>query len=217
MALRSDADIRRDAETELKNDPALHATDIAMKVTNGELSLTGYVHEFSQKYAAEDAVKRVTGVTAIANDIELRSAGAPPSDPEIARAAVRTLKQALPVCWQQIRPVVHQGIVTLEGVVDFTNECELAARVVHGLKGVVGVVNKIALAASFKCVQLHEVRRLIEESLDQQTDEISVETRGAEVTLRGRVHSWAQRRQAEESALAAPGVQRVHNELVVRF
>jgi len=215
MALRSDADIRRDVETELKNDPSVDATDVAVKVTNGEVSLTGYVGDFAQKYASEDAVKRVTDVTAIANDIELHSARAP-SDPEIARAAVHALKHAVPLCWQQIRPVVHQGIVTLEGVVDFTNECELAARAVRGLQGVAGVVNKIALAPCPECVQPHEVKQLIEKALHHQTSEISVETHGPEVTLRGRVHNWAERRQAEESALATPGVCRVHNELVVR-
>ena len=216
MALRSDADIRRDVETELKNDPTVDATDIAIRVTNGEVSLAGYTRDFSQKYAAEDAVRRVADVTAIANDIDLHSAGTP-SDPEIARASVRALRQAVPLCWEQIRPVVHQGTVTLEGVVDFTNESDLAARAVHELEGVVGVVNRITLAPTCQCAPSHEVKRLIDKVLHDQTSEISVQTHGPEVTLRGRVHNWAARRQAEDAALAAPGVQRVHNELVVRL
>ena len=125
MPLRPDVEIRQDVECELKSDPAVDEHDIAVKVTNGEVTLTGYVHDFSQKYAAENAVKRVTDVSAIANDIEL-SSKEEASDPEIARAAVAALRRDVPLCWKQIRPVVHQGSVTLEGMVDWSNQRELA-------------------------------------------------------------------------------------------
>ncbi len=216
MALRPDIEIRQDVEFELKTDPAVDETDIAVKVTNGEVTLTGYVHDFFQKYAAENAVKRVTYVTAIANDIELRPKEVV-SDPEIARAAVVALKRDVPLCWEQIRPLVHQGSVTLEGVVDWSNERELAEQAIRGLKGVVCIVNKITLAAPAQCAQPHEVKRLIDESLHREESDITVQTFGGEVTLKGWVRNWAERRQAEETALSAPGVHRVRNELAVRF
>jgi osmotically-inducible protein OsmY len=146
MVLRADADIRRDVESELTSDPAVDQTDIAVKVTNGEVSLMGFVGDFSQKYAAENAVRRVADVTAIANDIQIFVTGGSLSDPEIARAAVAALKHAVPQCWRQIRPVVHEGSVTLEGVVDYTNESELAAQAMRAINGVVCVVNSISLA-----------------------------------------------------------------------
>ena len=96
MPLRPDVEIRQDVECALKSDPAVDEHDIAVKVINGEVTLTGYVHDFSQKYAAENAVKRVTDVSAIANDIEPRTKGAI-SDPEIARAAVAALNRDVPL------------------------------------------------------------------------------------------------------------------------
>src|SRR5690348_3221390 len=89
-------------------------------------------------------------------------------------------------------PVVHHGIVTLEGVVDYTSESDLAARAVNGLEGVVGVVNRIILSATCASVPPHEVKQLIEKALHHPKSEISVQTHGSEVTLRGRVHNWAE-------------------------
>jgi osmotically-inducible protein OsmY len=215
MPLRPDVEIRQDVECALKSDPAVDEHDIAVKVTNGEVTLTGYVHDFSQKYAAENAVKRVTDVSAIANDIEPRTKGAI-SDPEIARAPVAALNRDVPLCRKAIRPVVHQGSVTLEGVVDWTNQRELAEQAVRGLQGVVCVVNAITLATPAHGAQPHEVKRLIDESLHREVNDITVQTFGGEVTLKGWVRNWAERQQAEHTALSAPGVQRVRNELTVR-
>jgi osmotically-inducible protein OsmY len=146
--MRSDDDIRKNVEAELRCCPDVDETDIAVKVTRGTVTLTGFVRNVFHKYGAEDAVKRVAGVAAVANDIQLQSLLGAVSDPEIARQAVAAIKRQLPLCWEQIRPVVRQGSVTLEGTVEWIHQREEAEGAVRRLRGVVSVVNSIALASS---------------------------------------------------------------------
>jgi osmotically-inducible protein OsmY len=215
-----DSAIKLAIEAELKRDADVNEKDIAVNVTDCVASLTGYARNFSAKCAAEEAAKRVSGVIAVANDIELQRSS-DVSDPEIARAAVAAIQQTVPLGWQKIRPLVHQGSVTLEGRVDDNRTRELVEAAVRNNKGVVCVVNSLQFEPPLEVVRSDEVQRLVEASLSRNAPldaaKIVVEVSGAEVTLRGRVHGWSERRQAEEAARAAQGVQRVHNELVVQF
>ncbi|HYZ32903.1 MAG TPA: BON domain-containing protein, partial [Crenalkalicoccus sp.] len=87
--MRSDIDIKRDVEAELQSDPDIDATDIAVAVKNGVVTLSGFVRSYSQKWEAERAAKRVAGVVGVANDIEVRlPIFNQRPDPEIARDAV---------------------------------------------------------------------------------------------------------------------------------
>ncbi|HET7756551.1 MAG TPA: BON domain-containing protein [Steroidobacteraceae bacterium] len=147
MCNRPDGDIRQHVEAELYCCPDLDETDIAVKVTDGAVTLTGYARHLLDKYAAEDAAKRVPGVAAVANDIQVQAAAAGTSDPEIARAALAAIRRSVPRCCARIRPVVRQGIVTLEGTVDAEQQRDVAVRAVRDLKGVVCVVNSIAVAS----------------------------------------------------------------------
>src|SRR5579871_4843531 len=113
--MRSDNDIKRDVEAELRWSPTLDDTDIAVKVNSSEVTLSGFARSYLEKYQAETVVKRVKGVSAVANDIAVKLFGAAPTDPEIARAAVEALKRDLPISWERIKPIVKQGHVTLEG------------------------------------------------------------------------------------------------------
>lgn len=146
MQTRSDTDIQRQVECELFACPHVDETDIAVKVTDGTVTLTGYARSFFDKYGAEDAVKRVRGVAAVANDIQVpgRSAAAV-TDPEIARAAVAAIRRALPQGSEGIMPLVREGVVTLEGVLDWNCERERAERVVREVHGVATVINAIML------------------------------------------------------------------------
>ena len=220
--MRSDYDIKLDVEDELKFRPDIDETDIAVKVTGGIVTLMGYVRKFFHKYGAEEAVKGVAGVVAIANDIQLLPAqSGVVSDPEIAREAVAALKQQLPLYCEQIRPIVHQGIVTLEGVVDEHCQREGAKAAVRALNGVVCVVNAISLTPDGQAARPGYIKQLIQESLRcsgrSDAGDIDVEADGAGVTLRGHVHAWSERSQAGQSAWSAPGVRSVRNELTVQF
>lgn len=213
----SDSDIKRDVEAELQWSPDIDETDIAVKVKDGEVTLSGYARNYFEKLQAESAVKRVKGVVAVANDLGVRSFTGTPTDPEIARAAVAALKYALPWNWENVKPVVQRGWITLEGTLEWHYQREQAESAVRYLTGVIGVVNTIRLEPK---VAPQDIKRKIEEAFRRiaqiDADRITVDAQGADVTLRGTVRSWAEREQAQQSAWSAPGVARVTNELTVR-
>jgi osmotically-inducible protein OsmY len=186
-------------------------------VKDGVVTLTGFVRSYIEKYEAERDAKRVSGVVALANDLEVRlpSSDERP-DPEIAREAVTALKAQLPVTYEHITPVVKDGWITLEGEVEWNYQRDLAERAVQRLKSVKGVTNLINLKPR---VAPSEVKRKIEEALKRQAeleaDEITVEANGGEVILRGKVRSWAERKEAERAAWQAPGVTKVDNRITV--
>jgi osmotically-inducible protein OsmY len=215
--MRLDSDIKRDVEDELRWDPDIDATDIGVTVRNGVVTLTGFVRSYAQKTQAEVDAKRVAGVSAVANDIEVRlpAIDARP-DPEIARDAVSALKSELPYSSEKIKVVVKNGWITLEGAVEWNYARERAQSAVKRVRGVMGVTNSIVLKPT---VAPHEIRRKIEDALRRSAEldasRITVEANGGEVILRGTVKSWAERQEAERAAWAAPGVTRVDNRVTV--
>ncbi len=214
--MRSDSDIKQNVEAELRWTPEVEEKDIAVKVTEGTVTLTGFVHDFHQKYVAEMAVKAIKGVTAVANDIEVNLASAPPSDPEIARSAVAALQRTLPDTWEQVKPTVKHGTVCLEGEVEWHYESAAAEDAMRHLQGVTNVSNYITVKPSLPA---QSVKNRIQESFRRMAgldvEQISINTRGGQVTLRGKVRSWAERDAAERSAWSAPGVTRVLNHIDV--
>lgn len=210
MGTRSDTDIKLNIEGELRCCPQVDESGVLVKVTDGIVTLSGYVRNFFHKYGAEDAVKRVAGVIAIANDIQGYSsqASAPP-DPLLAREAVAAVQRQLPEQWQRIRPIVHQGSVTLEGLVDTEQQRAAAVAAVRTLKGVVCVVNAISLAPRGQPIRPEHVKGLIEESYrragQRDASDVHVKAEGSDVTLHGHVHTWDERLQAEQVARGASG------------
>jgi osmotically-inducible protein OsmY len=118
--MRSDSEIERDIQDELRFSPDLDETDISVKAQGGVVTLTGFVRSYFEKDRAEVAAKRVRGVAGLANDIQVRLAlGDHVPDPEIARAAVAALQNAMPALCEQLKVVVSQGHITLEGALEW--------------------------------------------------------------------------------------------------
>lgn len=215
--MRTDSDIKRDVEAELRWSPDIDDTDIAVKVNSGEVTLTGFAKSYMEKYQAEIATRRVKGVTAVANDIELKPLAGAPTDPELARAAVVALQTELPLTWEQIKPTVKQGRVSLEGTVEWHYQRERAENAVRRLKGVASVRNSIRIQPSLAPENIkHRIEDAFRRLAQVDADRIVVDTHGSDVTLRGEVRSWAEHDQAQRTAWAAPGVTNVKNELTVR-
>jgi osmotically-inducible protein OsmY len=217
--MRSDSDIKRDVEEELRWESNLDPTDIAVAVKNGVVTLTGFVRSYAHKFTAERAAKRVAGVVGLANDLEVRLPGADERpDPEIARDVVANLKIWLPNSWEHIKAVVKNGWVTLEGEVEWNYQREYAERAVRWIKGVKGVSNLIRLRPRVAPAP-EEIKEKIGEAFRRSAlldaNRIMVETHGSEVVLRGTVRSWAEREEAERAAWLAPGVTRVENRIAV--
>jgi osmotically-inducible protein OsmY len=215
--MRSDSDIKRDVEDELRWDPDIGSDDIAVAVKNGVVTLTGFVRSYGQKLQAEADAKRISGVVGLANDIEVRLPAVDQRpDPDIARDAVAALKAQLTYSWEAIKVLVHSGWVTLEGQVEWHYQRDRAEEAVRRIKGVKGVTNSIQLKPA---VTPSEIKRKIEDAFTRNAEidaqNITVEAHGGEVVLRGKVRSWAELRQAERAAWAAPGVTKVDNRITI--
>jgi osmotically-inducible protein OsmY len=192
-------------EDELRSDPDIDATDIAIPVKSGVVTLTGFVRSFRQRRGAEQQdVKRVAGVVGVANNIEVRlPIIRPRPDPDIARAATEAIKRELPLSWEKIKAIVEDSWITLEGAVEWHYQRERAEEAVQGLRGVRGVTNKIEVRPRIPPV---DIKRRIEQALRRAAEldasRISVEANGSEIILRGAVQSWA-----EQAAWSARGRQ----------
>jgi len=213
---RSDNSIRDDVLRELKWDPKISsASDIAVAVTEGVVTLFGFVPSYWQKDAAEKAVKRVYGVRGIANDIKVKLFWKR-TDPEIARDAVHELESHVSIPAEAIQVTVKDGWVTLEGVVDWEYQKSLAHSAVKKLKGVTGVTNRTEVKPKGTP---QEVKGKIEEALRRSAElnarRIIIEVWGSTVKLYGSVSSWAERDEAEQAAWSAPGTTEVENHILV--
>src|SRR3979411_3556703 len=144
--MRSDGEIEKDVKAELEWDPDLDASDIAVSVKKGVVTLAGFVKSYTDKYEAEAAAKRVAGVAGVANDIEVRMPSVDERpDPDIARDAVSAIKSQLPISSEHIKVVVKNGWVTLEGQVEWQYQRHTAESAVRRIKGGKGVSNLIPL------------------------------------------------------------------------
>jgi osmotically-inducible protein OsmY len=217
--MRPDEELKRDVEEELQWDQEIDSTDIAVSVKDGAVTLTGFVHSFGDRVQAEQDVKRVAGVIAIANDIDVRLPviNRRP-DPEIARDVVAKLLDELPTAFEKIKVVVKDGKVSLEGGVEWSYQRDRAKEAARRVKGVRSISNDIIIEPQ---AIPSEVKSKIEAALvrnaELDADSITVETVGdGEIVLKGTVRSWAEREEAERTAWSAPGVIKVDNRITIQ-
>src|SRR6202048_152958 len=164
--MRTDSEIRKDVEDELRWDPDIDATDIAVAVHNGVVTLTGFVRSYMQKTQAERDAKRVAGTLAVANDIEVRLPYINKRpDPEIARDAVQKLQNELPYSSQYIKVTARDGWLTLEGSLEWNYQRDRAEKAVRAVRGVIGVTNDITLKPR---VAASDVKQKREEALTRR-------------------------------------------------
>ncbi len=216
--MRNDTDIRRDVESEFQWDPSIDDRRIGVAVNNGVVTLTGDVPHYSGRWAAEDCAKRVTGVRAIANDIQIKMpASGERTDTDIAEAAANALRWNVSLSGTDIKPVVKDGWVSLSGQVSWGYQRIAAEVSVRNLMGVRGVSNEVTVKSS---VRASDVKQKIEDAFKRhavlEAKDIQVVVHNATVTLNGHVHTWQEREDATLAAWAAPGVDTVDNRLAIQ-
>jgi osmotically-inducible protein OsmY len=216
--MRKDMDIQQDVFDELKWDASVGGAEIAVAVKDGVVTLAGRVGTYAQKFAAERAAERVSGVKAVAEDLQVKLPSTfERTDTEIAHAAVNVLKWDAEVPDDRIKMKVEDGWITLEGSVDWYYQKSAAERAVRYLTGVKGVTNLVSVKG--KVVSPYEVGVRIKEALRRTAEldaqKIHVEAADGRVTLKGTVRSWAERQDAERAAWNAPGVTAVDDRLAI--
>lgn len=215
--MKSDKDLQHDIMEDLRWDPSIDASKIGVATSNGVVTLTGAVPSYFQKQSAERITKRVAGVRAVANDIDVQLPSAvQKTDAGIATTALNALKWSASVPDENIKVSVAKGWLTLEGNVEWNYQREAAEKAVEGLIGVKGVTNRIAVSPHIKSREVKsEIKAALHRYAELESRNIEVDALDSTVTLRGSVRSWAERKEAENAAWMAPGVTQVKNEIVV--
>ena len=216
---KTDVQLKQDIEQELSWDPKVNAAQIGVSVDHGAVSLLGTVDTYAQKWAAEDATKRVSGVRTVAHDLTVKVLSEHVrSDSDIAGAVQSALKWDVLVP-KAVTAVVRDGFVTLAGQVDWNFEREAAERAVRYLTGVVSVSNSITLKKTEASAA--QVKEKVEAALQRQAttdaNSIHVDTNGSLVTLTGHASSWQSVVDASNAAWAARGVSQVVDKLKIEM
>jgi osmotically-inducible protein OsmY len=215
--IRSDSQLQHDVMAELAWEPRIDHADIGVAVNDGIVTLSGYVKSYPEKIAAEKATRRVAGVTAIAEEIEVRLTSDPKTaDHEIARRILDILTWDVIVPERKIGLKVEHGWVTLSGSVDWYYESYEACKLAGKITGVVGIINLIHVGQG---PASHDIKERITAAFERQAGldarAVTVSIDGGNVQLTGKVKAWNERHLAERAVWSAPGVTKVEDNLIV--
>ncbi len=215
--MKSDSDLKKDVLTELAWDPVVPEARVGVAVSDGVVTVSGHLENYAEKIATRRAVERVAGVKAIALEIDVVPQGVHKrSDTEIAMAVEHALGWNSSVPKERIKVMVENGWVTLGGEVDWNFQRRAVERMIRPLKGVAGMTDNITLKALPIPADLStRIQDALTRQASREARRIEISVDGSIVTLRGCVHSWAERNAAEGATWSAQGVSQVNNLLTV--
>jgi osmotically-inducible protein OsmY len=217
--MKTDNALQLDVIAELKWEPSVNAANVGVEVKDGIVTLAGHVDTYAEKWDAERAAQRVSGVKAIAVEMDVKLSGTNKrTDADIARSATNVLQWTTSVPKDSVKVKVEGGWLTLSGEVEWEYQRQSAADGVRYLMGVTGISDQIVIKPK---VSSEAVRADIEAALKRRAQkdsrQISVSVNGHEVTLGGSVHSWSEKDLANHSAWGTPGVRTVVDNLTVAY
>lgn len=214
-----DNELQSQIVDELEWDTNLDASHITVSVKEGIVTLTGYVSSYIYKKNAERAAKRVKGVQAVVDDIELKLPGSGYcTDLEITEFALEMLRYHALVPKDKIKLVVDNGWITLDGEVDWQSQKIAAENALKYMVGIKGITNNVIVKPT---IRVSEIKSKIQSALTRNAqldaNQITVSAVDSTIILGGYVRSLAEKDQAEKAAWSAPGVSKIENNIVCRY
>lgn len=213
--MSDDMKLQQWVSDELAFEPRVDAAHIGVTARNGVITLSGHVKTYPEKFAAEEAARRVKGVTAVAQELEVHlPADKKTTDDEIAERLVRMLRWDVLVPSDRVTVKVERGYVTLSGDVEWQyqrNEAEADARKLSGVKA---VINDICVRPNIRAENIEaRIRAALERNAANEATRVSVDVSGGKVTLTGKVNAWTERETIERAAWSVPGVTEVDDRI----
>lgn len=217
--MKSNETLQTDVQNAIKWEPLLHAAEIGVIAKDGVVTLTGEVNSYAKKLEAESAAKKVIGVNALVEKIEVKFPVTwAKTDEEIANSVLSALKSRWDVPKDKVTIKVEDGWITLEGELPWNYQKEAAKSAINHLSGVKGVTNNIKIkSATHDAIEKQDVIDAIHRSWSVDDMDIDVEVSGTTVSLSGTVGSWYQKEEAARIAWNTPGIFHVKNELEVDY
>jgi osmotically-inducible protein OsmY len=216
---KTDIELKNDVLFELTYEPSVNFTDIGILVKDGMVTLNGYATSYIEKWSAVNAVKRVTGVKAIADEIEVKIPDLDRrTDADITLAAIDRIAWFTTIPLDTVEVIVSDGWVSLAGEVEWWYQQNAAINLIQQMIGVKGISNGISVKPkAIKMAIEKDINLALKRSAIVDVDQIQVQSEHNKVVLRGKVRSFAAREEAERIAWSEPGVYSVDNHLGVNW
>jgi len=217
--MKTNSELQTDVQNAIRWEPLLNAAEIGVTAQDGVVSLTGVVDSYAKKLEAENAAKKVVGVKALVEKIEVKFPYSwTKTNIEIANEVLNGLNSNWSVPKDKVTVKVENGWVTLEGELPWHYQKEAAKNAVNYLTGVKGVTNNIKIKSeSHDAIEQKDVESAINRNWSIDDHDIKVKVSGTTVTLSGTINSWYQKEEAARIAWNTPGIWSVKNELVVDY
>lgn len=217
--MKNNFELQTDVQNAIRWEPFLYGAEIGVTAKDGVVSLTGEVDSYAKKMEAENAAKKVIGVKAIVEKIEVKFPTAwTKTNTEIANEVLTALKSNWSVPKDKVTVKVEDGWVTLGGELAWNYQREAAKSAVNFLTGVKGVTNAIKIKSeTHDAIEQKDVENAIARSWSIDDNDIEVKVSGTTVTLNGTVNSWYQKEEAGRIAWNTPGIWHVENKLAVDY
>jgi osmotically-inducible protein OsmY len=217
--MKTDAQLQQDVIAELNWEPSVNAAQIGVEVKDGIVTLAGHVNSYAEKFDAERAAQRVSGVKALAIEMDVTLAGSSKrNDADIARSAENVLEWMTYLPKDSVKVKVEGGWITLTGELGWEYQRQAATSAVRYLMGVTGVSDQITIKPKVSLVAVKsDIEAALKRRAQSDAQEISVKVHGADVTLSGIAHSWVERDLARHAAWGTPGVRKVVDKMTVAY
>ena len=217
--MKSDSELQIDINAELAWEPSINSDNITVKVSQGVVTLAGHVGSYAEKIDAEKAALRVSGVKALAVEMDVKFGGdSTRKDVEIAQTAKNVLDWTTYLPTDAVKVTVENGWVTLSGKVEWEYQRQSAVSAVRYLYGVKGVSDDIVIKPNISATVVKaDIEAALKRRAKRDAKDISVSVSGGDVTLSGKVSSWSERELATNTAWGTLGVSKVVDNITLSY